>query len=358
MEITEITHITDAFVAEIAEARSGRPSSLPHIVHTLPEQALVTPEEPFQVMVIGGSVYQSAVCTFVDGKLQIAKRSNGEKPVFTTKEDFLTFIDSLYDRSITKIAMNFAFPLEPQYDGHILDGILTHAVKENPFLGMIGAPIGATVSQYLEQRHGTPVAVSVANDTICTLLSGLHEHYPEELACGIVGTGINFAYFMEPNTPVNLETANFDAFVQSEYGKQIDEESVHPGKVLFEKEIAGAYLYQHFNAYAHEHGLPNRVQSTRELDEFAKTCNGTGGLCEFTKDLLERSAQLTAVQVAAIVKTQKRDMKFIMAGSLFWKAWLFRETVQETVARLVPEYSVEFIGVESCEIFGAAKLLG
>ncbi len=356
MEFEEIAHITDAFVQEMQLAEDGKPSSLPFIRHTLPQEPLVEEDQPFQVMVIGGSIYQSAVCTMSDDKLSITKRTNGDKPIFTTREDFLTFIESLYDQSVSTIAINFAFPLQPRYDGRVLDGVLTHAVKENPFLGLIGEPIGKTISTYLEERFGNPVTVAVANDTICTLLSGLHHYYPDELACGIVGTGLNFAFFLDDHTAINIETANFDKFQPTKYGILVDQNSVHPGKVLFEKEIAGAYLHHHFNAYARENGMPNHVKSTQELDEYAKTCTGPG-LCMFTKELLEQSARLTSAQMAAIMRKKQRDMKFVMAGSLFWKAWLFRETVQETVKRLVPDLHAEFIGVESCEISGAAKLI-
>lgn len=357
MEINEVKQITDNFVREIEEASKKQPSSLPFIVHTLPTKPLVKPGEEFQVIVIGGSIYQNALCRFVDGKLEIMKRSNGQKPYFNTKQDLLDFVDSLLMPDITIIALNFAYPLEPYFNDGKLDGKLMFAVKENAFEGLIGEAIGETFEQHLKEKYNRTVKVTVANDTICTLLSGLHYYNAEETACGIVGTGVNFAYFIDPLTPVNLESANFNKFTQSKYGKIVDTQSASPGKGLFEKEISGAYLFRHFNAYTQEHKLKEHVNSTRELDAFAKTCNGSG-ICEFTKEIIERAAAYVAVQVAAITKVKQHDMKFIMAGSLFWRAWTLKDSVKKYVGYLVPEYTVEFVPIESCEIYGAAKLVG
>lgn len=357
MELNELQQITDSFIQEIDRAKQKEPSSLPFIVHTLPTEPLVQPAEEFQIIVIGGSIYQNALCRFVDGKLEIMNRSNGQKPYFNTKQDLLDFVDSLLMPEVTTIALNFAYPLEPYFKDGKLDGKLMFAVKENAFEGLIGEPIGETFEQHIKDKYNRTVKVTVANDTICTLLSGLHYHQADETACGIVGTGVNFAYFIDPQTPVNLESANFDKFTQSKYGKVVDAQSASPGKGVFEKEISGAYLFRHFNAYAQEHNLKEHVNSTRELDTFAKTCNGSG-ICEFTEELLERAAAYVAVQVAAITKVKQRDMKFIMAGSLFWRAWTLKDNVEKYVSYLVPEYKVEFMPIESCEIYGAAKLVG
>lgn len=356
MKISDIKQITENFVNELREAEAGRKTSLPYIEHTLASPVIVN-NESFQVLVIGGSIYQTATCVFQDGKLVIQKRTNGDKPTFNTKEDLLTFVDSQYEPSIDVLAINFAYPLQPVTDDTCLDGILTHAVKENAFTGLIGEPIGKVIAQFIQAKYQKQVKISVANDTICTLLSGLHLQTPEELACGIVGTGVNFAYFKDELHPVNLESGSFDKFPQSTYGKIVDQHSVTPGHGLFEKETSGAYLYQHFNRYAEEHGLQDRVMSTKELDMFAKTCNGSG-ICTFTQNLLDNAAAYVAAQVAGITLVKQRDMSFVMAGSIFWRAWTVRESVERIVQELVPEHRVTFMPIENCEIYGAAKLVG
>ena len=355
MKLHELQTITDSFVQEIHNASHGKPSSLPYIVHTTPTQPLIEDGIDFQVIVIGGSVYQNAICAFNNGTVDIKSISQGNKPVFTTKDEFLTFFDEHLNANTTMVALNFAYPMEPVFKDNVLDGILMRGTKENAFEGLVGEAVGEAIQKHVKEKTGREIKVSVANDAICTLLSGLTMYQSEEVAHGIVGTGVNFAYFIEPGKPVNLEAANFDKFPQTDIAKIVDAKSVNPGSALFEKEISGAYLYQHFNAYAEEHGLPDRIESTKDLDLFAKTCNGTG-LCEFTQELLDRSAAYVAVMASAISKVKQRDMKMVMAGSLFWKAWNFRNTVEYYTAKLSP-HNIEFIAIEHCEVLGAAKLL-
>ena len=356
IQIEELTQLTNAFIEELELGREGRTSSLPFIVHTLPSQPLVEDEETFQTLIVGGSVYQSALCKFSQGKLVIEQKTNGLLPVFKTKEEFLAFVDEMINPDIRTVALNFAYPLIPYFVNNKLDGRLVHGTKENVFAGMEGEAVGETIETYIQQKYNRQILVTVANDTICTLLSGLHTLTPDEAACGIVGTGMNFAFFLEDDKPVNLESANFDKFTLSEYGKKIDASSNFPGKGLFEKEISGAYLYQHFNLYLEENGETTQIGSSKELDMFVKTCDGTKD-CEFATALIDRSAAYVAIQMAAIAKFKKRDMTFIMAGRLFWKGFNYKETVEKYVKQLVP-YNISWMAVENCEIMGAAKLVG
>ncbi len=58
--------------------------------------------------------------------------------------------------------------------------------------------------------------------------------------------------------------------------------------------------------------------------------------------LFEHSASLIACQIAGITEFKKRDMTFVMEGSLFWIAWRYKQMVETYVKQLVPEYSVTF----------------
>ena len=50
-------------------------------------------------------------------------------------------------------------------------------------------------------------------------------------------------------------------------------------------------------------------------------------------------------------------MTFVMEGSLFWKGYKYKETVEQTVKQLLPEYCIKFIRLENSDILGGAKLL-
>ena len=237
------------------------------------------------------------------------------------------------------------------WENNRLDGILTKGTKEHSFTGLIGRQVGVSVQKFIYEKFHRAITVSVANDTICLILSGL-TRYPAEGVCGgIVGTGINFAFFLDERQLVNLEAACFDKFDQSQEGKIIDKQSVHPGEDLLEKEVAGAYLFQHYNLKT-----GGKLTSTHELDKVAR--GEISGEKQVARDLFKRAAQLLACQVAGIARFKKRPMTFVMEGSLFWIGWNFRKTVAETVKLLAPDYPVAFKAIKDCGIVGAAKLVG
>lgn len=361
MDITELKTIQENFTKELHLANSGTKTSLPFILHQLPEKPLVQDGEEFFVLVIGGSIYQSAVCRKEKGQTIIIKKESGTNPPFKSNIDFLEFCETHIPQNTRYVSLNFAYPMAPVFrNGNILDGRLTGGSKEYTFDGLVGKVVGEEVEKNILEKRNQKVIVSVANDTVCELLSGLSNvNKPEYLACGIVGTGINFAFFLNKTLAVNLEAANFDKFTLSEYAKKIDETSVAPGTALFEKETSGAYLYQHFNLFTKEKGIDLTIETTKDLDEYSKKCDigEDGETCKFASELLDRSAALIAAQVAGITMYRDTDMNFIMAGSLFWKAINYKDTVQRYVKKLIPQHTVTFILVESCEIYGAAKLI-
>jgi hexokinase len=361
MDITELKTIQQNFTKELELSGRGTKTSLPFIIHQLPEQPLIQEGESFFVLVIGGSVYQSALCRKERGQTIITKKKAGTNPPFKSGADFLDFCEQHIPKDISTIALNFAYPMAPIFrNNNLLDGRLTGGSKEYTFDGLVGKVVGEEVEKYIKEKQGRDVRVAVANDTICELLSGLSSvNKPEYLACGIAGTGINFAFFTDAVHAVNLESANFDKFQISKYGKMIDETSVEPGTALFEKEVSGAYLHQHFNLFTKELGIDSTIESTKNLDEFVQKCDigEDGEACKFAYDLVDRSAALVAAQVAGITAYKNTDMNFIMAGSLFWKGFGFRDKVQQYVKQLLPEHSVTFLLIESCEIYGAAKLI-
>lgn len=361
MELTELKKIRENLTNELKQSLEGENTSFPFIVNTIQSAPLVKDGEEFFILAIGGSVFIKARCTKDNGQIFIKKKESGDKPSFNNEAEFFAFINEHVPEDVSYLALNFAYPLAPVFrNNEILDGTLMYGTKENSFTGMVGKIVGETIEEHLLAKRNQKVRVSVANDTICTLLSGMSNiNNSEYLACGIVGTGINFAFFTDKNHAVNLEAANFDKFPQSKYGKMIDAVSQKPGGALFEKETSGGYLFEHFNLFCKEHNLDHHMDSSKELDDFAKKCDigEHGQACVFASELLDRSAALIACQVAGIMALKNSDMNFIMTGSLFWKAFNYKETVTKYVKQLVPQHNVKFIFVDNCEVYGAAKLL-
>ncbi len=336
--MSELRQITHAFTKELEAASRGKKTSLAFIRHTTPRTSLVKNNERFQVLVIGGSVYKSACMIKKGDEWSIEKVSQGQQPAFATAQDFLSFLKTMIDPQVHVVGLNFAYPLQPIFENGKLDGIFVSGGKEQTFTGLSGKKVGKEI----EDVVGREMHVSVANDTICLLLSGLTRYPWDHLAAGIVGTGLNFALFTDAHTAINLESGAFHGFSQSEKGRMIDRQSTHPGHALFEKEVSGAYLYQHYQ---------KAIRSTEVLDCLARRGDASA------QALFEQSAVLVACQAAGITLWKGHDMTFIMEGSLFWKGWQYKETVEKYVGLLAPGCHASFVSVSDSAVLGAAKLV-
>ncbi len=355
MEITDLQHITANFVKELRAAESGKKTSLPFIIHQLPKAPLVRDEEVFQVIKIGGSILQKSNVMSVHGDVVIKTFEEEHLPVLTTKDVVLSVIEKHISPKTTVLAINFAYPLKPIFAKGKLDGELVMGTKEHAFQGLVGQRVGETIERYILSKYDRKIRVSIANDTICLTLAGLTRHPASVIAGGIVGTGMNFAVFLDDTHLVNLEAANFDKFPQSEEGKQIDAQSLTRGRALFEKEVSGAYLHHHLNILLTKNQIRHpAVQSTHEMDRLA---NGNiYKVSKLARSLFDHSASLIACQVAGIAEFKKRDMVFVMEGSLFWVGWHYKEMVNEYVRKLT-KYKITFEEIKDCGIIGAAKLV-
>ncbi len=357
MNRDELTQIKNNFVAELEKGAQGIQGSLPFIKHNLSTASLVEPNGIFQTLVIGGSFYQKAKMKKINGNIQIIEHDQGPQPPFLSKQDLMTFVENHIDPEVSIVALNFAYPMTPVSRDGILDGRLQSGSKENTFDGLVGENVGEAIEKYMMEKENRTIRVSAANDTICLLLSGLIHHDWDGIAAGIVGTGLNFAIFLDQHTTVNLESAAFNNFPQSEAGKQIDQESAAPGDALYEKEISGAYLYKHFNYEAQKRGLEiHEIESTKELEVLIRDKNPE--IAKLAREILDHSASLVAAQIAGILEFSKRDLVFIMQGSLYWKGHNYKEIVEQLVTELCPEYKASYENVLHSDLFGAAKLVG
>ncbi len=355
MSSLPIASIKDSFVRELASASRSQKTSLPFIVHQLPKTPLVKEGDVFQVIKVGGSILQKSNVMSVGGTVVVKTFEEERLPIFTTKDVFLSVIEKHISPKTTVLAVNFAYPLKPVFAKGTLDGELVMGTKEHAFQGLVGQRVGETIERYIRSKFDRTVRVSVANDTICLALSGLTVHKPAEVCGGIVGTGMNFAVFLDDTHVVNLEAANFDKFPQSQEGKQIDAQSLTRGRSLFEKEVSGAYLHHHLNILLTKNQIRHpAVGSTHEMDRLAR--GNIHKVSSLARRLFERSASLIACQIAGIAEFKKRDMVFVMEGSLFWVGWNYRATVDKTVKLLTP-YHVTFEEIKDCGIIGAAKLV-
>lgn len=350
--IMDFQTITKNFTDELNKSAAGKATSLLFTVNELPHHPLVRTGEPFQVIKIGGSILQNAMVRNVKKQILIDSFEEERLPIFTTKKAFLAFVKSHLRKNTKFLAINFAYPVKPILANGLLDGILLTGTKEHTFTGLIGQKIGKSIEDFIKGKFNRNIKVALANDTVCLLLSGLVDTSPHNLAGGVVGTGLNFAYFIDNKQLVNLESHNFNKFELSPEAKIIDKLSKNSGRSLFEKEVAGNWLHMHYNL--RRKNQYESIESTHELDKIAR--GKKAGDKQLAQNLFERAAQLVACQIAGITNYKKINMNFVMEGSLFWVGWHYRQMVESYLKKLT-NYRITFTEIKDCGIIGAAKLV-
>jgi hexokinase len=353
----DVLTITKSVVSELQSAKQKQSSSYRYIPHTFSPHPIVKDNEQFQVLIIGGSVYKSSHVIKKSDGIKVLDQKQGQQPVFDTDETFLNFVLEMIDPSVRVVGINFAYALEPVFEYDRLDGLMVGGnMKDNAFAGLENKPLGSTIEAYIKEKRGQEVIVSAANDTICLLLSGLTQYDYDQVAAGIVGTGMNFALFEDQTKMINLESAHFNKFELTLEGIAVDNHSANKGNALTEKEVAGAYLYKIFNEGLLLRNINHApIQTTEQIDEIAENDQTEAG--KFANEILDRSAGLVAAQVAGITQFLNRDTAFVMEGSLFWKGYKYRERVERLVREIIPQFNVSYIHIPDSGIFGGAKLV-
>ena len=263
---TELKTYAEIFADEISRSLNGQSSSLPLILNPIPSRK---PSPGFGVAIAAGGTngYASSFHISKAGVISFKNRQSFVVPPDTNQEKFMKLLaeNGLAVANGRKesfpIGIGLAYALKPfLWDGH-LGGKLLYVTKERQFHDLVGKNIGREFHNYLLKHYGLDCPVSVANDSICLLLGG-----NGAALAGVVGTGLNFAYwektkhiaphklsqtdttYDQETIAVNLESANFNKIKPSILLEDIDKTTDNPGNYLAEKEAAGAYLYKLFNA--------------------------------------------------------------------------------------------------------------
>ncbi len=351
----ELQKMRRSMVGEFSDAAAGKKTSLAFARHHLKNRA--SKEIRAQVLVIGGTNCVTAQASRQEGHVTIDEIHDEPLPDFDTAETFLAYVESHVRPDTSLLGLNFAYPLAPRIRDGRLDGLLLRPTKEHTFEGVTGREVGRLVEEHLLAARGQEVRVSTANDTVCLILSGLEKYESTGLAGGVIGTGFNFGFFLDGETLVNLESGNFDKFSTTDSCRVIDQNLENRGCQLWEKEISGAYLFRHYNYHAEKEGLSSaNLVSTEELSTLAET--GSGASRDLAREILQRSASLAAAQIAAIHDyLDVETLNVLIEGSLFWKAWHYRHTVEATLADMgLSGPAVNIDHIPQSHIMGGALL--
>jgi len=348
--ITELKSIRDNFYNELIGAEKGIKNSLAFIKNPLPKESPKSRE--FLVFVVGGTIFKKARVTKKTGQLTIISQVQIPLPLFATENDFFSFLAHQLEPDVNFLVINFAYALKPILRSGRLDGIFASPAKGHQFKGLLGKKIGEKFEKYLSENLHLSIEVSVINDAISLVLAGLSNYDKRQLIGGIVGTGINFSFFLDKRIVVNLESAGFDKFPLTNTGKTVDKTSDNPHHHLFEKEVSGAYLYQHFNLLV---GNKPHLSSTQALSFLAQKSMPPYG--ELALSLLERSAALISCQIAGLyLYKQKKKLFFIIEGNLFWQGHQYKSFVEKYLKKLAPTAKINFVFIRDSGIIGASHL--
>lgn len=352
--------IKQNFFDELLLASENKPSSISFIKHHLPDKPLIT-HGVVQGIVIGGTNYiLSTEEIHTDGTRSIIERKKGILPIFTTRESFIEFLHASLDARAEAIGINFGFKMAPisTQEGYLDGTILAKGTKEHTFTGLT-EPIGALVRSIFAKKYDKKIIVSVANDTICLLLSGKGH----EKGSLIAGTGFNIGLRLQKDNQtilVNLETGNFDKFRLSPILQAIDAKTKNPGKKLFEKTVSGKYLARYFNEKIKELNLPiPPITTSQELSELSHE-NHKDMAGDLARAIIKRSAFLVATALAGMYEFCGKPKSFVIIGegSLLWNGWRYQENIQNQLNTLgVPTGAITIKHVKDSSINGAIGLI-
>lgn len=262
----------------------------------------------------------------------------------------------------------FSYPAQATGDG---DAILLRWTKGLRVDGALGHKVGKPLKDQLEARGHQISTVRVLNDTVASLLGGVHLYaeprFGQNYIGLILGTGTNMAgvfpssrlgkidvsTFGSNSMVINLESGNFHPPHLTLYDDKVDQASNNPGAQRFEKAVSGHYLPFVFDAI--HPGVINPEAGTQKLVELRE--QGQGEYARTAGLILERSAKLAAAGLAGLGRLYPAgDIAVLGEGSLFWGDPLFVSTVKATLRELEPERNFEIVKQrDDVNLLGAAS---
>lgn len=353
----KIKLLSENVSSEISSAVSGTDTAFAFLRNPLPHIQFVPFNQIFQVITLGGTnISQSSVSVNSDKHVNFSQPRTQTFGVIENVDKLFDIVLEVLDPTYSQIVLNFAYPIRPFITkSGLLDGVLSHSTKEHQFNGLIDYPVGETLSKMLEEKFQKHFKIICANDVVCLTMASINNsnNYEKHVSM-VLGTGNNFGMFLDSNTIINLESGNFGNFEQTSSGAFIDSQSNNPGFQKFEKEVAGKYLYQHFNYYAKQKNLDITLEDSIQLNDLAIS---SGERAQLAKDILLRSAAFVAAMLSGIQTFKNQSLECVTEGSLFWNGYDYKTSVKSVLEELGKnESDINIIKVNQSSLVGAANL--
>jgi len=326
------------------------------IEYPMPKKNLVTDNQEFLTFSINEVYMEKAISIHTPSGIFIEQKETFDISLIKDHIELFELILSRVNPNISVIAINVSLKIKPHIRNHILDG---NFIEEKPsFLDSLSDKLfGLELETYIYEKSNHKVKVIIAHDTTCLTLSGYQEAInPEAIISGIIDHGTNFS-FLHNNIVLNLETAHFSDFEIPHNTLIIDDASDHKNQYLFEKSVAGQYLYLHYNIEAKRFNLPP-IQDTFELSQLAAK-NDSSVESILAQNTLRMSAELIGAQIAAIHTFHGKSLlHIIIKGYLFEEGYLYKETIEKTLEMFnIPLYKIDWICTKEDALLGSAWLV-
>ena len=275
----------------------------------------------------------------------------------------------------------FSYPAASLLNG---DAELIKWTKGVNIAGMEGNPIGEPLIKYLNENTNCSFdKIAVVNDTITSLFAGLMNPGYDAYIGLIVGTGTNMATFFPSDyipkiqnmegwsgeTPVNLESGNFNPPHLTAMDAEVDLYSDNKGFQRFEKAISGMYLGRVFRAVFPNDGLDISLDAAGLSKMMNNPEQYKLEYVETAFQIYERSAKLVAASIAGLVLNLNsaypsvKNVQVLADGSLFWSKVKTHDTkyvdivdatLKELLAELKLDITVQLSHIENANLIGAA----
>ena len=171
-------------------------------------------------------------------------------------------------------------------------------------------------------------------------------------------------------TPVNLESGNFDPPHLTAYDVEVDVYSDNKGFQRFEKAISGMYLGRIFRSVYPNDGLDVNLDAASLSKMMNNPDQFTPAYVETAFQIYERSAKLVAASIAGLVLNLNsaypsvKKIQVLAEGSLFWSKVKthdakYVDMVNATLKELLAESGlndtvVDISRIENANLIGAA----
>lgn len=347
------------------------------------------------VLDLGGSNVRAGVVAVKDGKGTVIKQSETVKMPWMRSEPFdkaqylkiqADILRSVAVDETLPLGYCFSYPTSSMPGG---DAILKQWTKDIDVPETVGKYVGETLLDYIRRQSNSLAcrSVTVINDTIACLLSGLGQPSSDLTIGLIVGTGFNIATLFPSarvskladttNTditiPINLEAGRFLMPEPTEWDKSVSAQWHETDPPIIEKAVSGAYLGRLLKTIYPECDLDPELGAINLVNILNNTHPGYERYAEGALKIYTRSARLVGACLAGLIglshtftnenSDQPVNIRILAEGSLFWSEVnarpRFHDITLETIQTLMPrtgikKSQIQFEKIELANFIGSA----